>query len=179
MRTQKGEIVGCVLVFRDVAERRRAERRLRRSEERYRALVTATAQTVWTTDAGGLVVEDSPTWREFTGQTYDQWKGYGWLNAVHPDDREHTQAAWRQAVESRSVYIVEYRLRRRDGEYRWTAARGVAVLNEDGEIREWVGTNTDITERRRAEEAILEGQLRLQLVSDHVPAMISYVDRDG
>ena len=107
---------------------------------------------VWTTDPQGRVVGDSPTWREFTGQSYDEWKGEGWLDAVHPDDRDRALSAWKQAVEEKAIYTVDYRLRRQDGAYRWTTARGVPVLEEDGGIREWIGTNTDITERRRAEE---------------------------
>jgi PAS domain S-box-containing protein len=156
IRCKEGEVVGCVLVFRDVTERREAERRLQRSEERYRALVTATAQMVWTTDPDGLVVEDSPSWRAFTGQTYEQWRGRGWLDALHPDDRERAAAAWGRAVSGRTAYTVDYRVRRHDGEYRWTAVRGVPVPNDDGTIREWVGTNTDVTDLKRAEEAAAE-----------------------
>lgn len=156
IRCTAGEVVGCVLVFRDVTERREAERRLQRSEERYRALVTATSQMVWTTDPDGRVVEDSPTWRAFTGQTYEQWRGRGWLDALHPDDREPAALAWGRAVGAKAMYAGEYRVRRHDGEYRWTAVRGVPVLNGDGTVREWVGTNTDVTDLKRAEEAAAE-----------------------
>ncbi|NPC82694.1 PAS domain-containing protein [Pyxidicoccus fallax] len=125
----------------------------RRMEQRFRSLVTASAQAVWVTQPNGDVVEDSPSWRAFTGQTYEEWRGHGWLDAVHPEDREMAARVWRDAVAQRTHYEVEYRLRRPDGSYSPTRVRGVPVFNADGSVREWVGTNTDITVQRRAEES--------------------------
>jgi len=124
---------------------------------RYRSLVLATTQVVWTTDAAGQVVEDLPSWRALTGQTAEELLGTGWLDAIHPDDRDRATQAWRRAVDSRQLYELEYRLRRADGSYRVCIARGVPVLNGDGSLREWVGTVNDLTDRRAAEE-----QLRLE-----------------
>ncbi|MCE9673059.1 PAS domain-containing protein [Myxococcus stipitatus] len=128
-----------------------------RAEERFRSLVTASAQTVWVTDPEGVIVEDSPSWRAFTGQRYEEWRGWGWLDAVHPDDRAAAERAWRAAVTDQRTYEVEYRVRRPDGGYSPTLARAVPVHNPDGTVREWVGTNTDMTAQRRVEE----GQRRL------------------
>ncbi|KYF84200.1 hypothetical protein BE17_52450 [Sorangium cellulosum] len=123
------------------------------AEKRFRSMVEATTVVVWRTRPNGHVVDDSPSWRDFTGQRYEEWVGYGWLDAVHPDDREHADAAWRGAVESRKRYQVEYRLRRRDGSWAHTVARGVPLLADDGSIYEWVGCNVDVSDIRRAEEA--------------------------
>jgi PAS domain S-box-containing protein len=103
-----------------------------------------------------------PSWREFSGLTYEEAKGLGWTKALHPDDRERTLKAWNEAVATKSTYEVEYRMRRHDGVYRDLLARGFPVRNEDGSIREWIGTCTDITERKRveAERAALDEQLR-------------------
>jgi PAS domain S-box-containing protein len=160
------EAWGVVLVVRDVTARHSAEIQRRQSEERYVALVEATAQIVWATDAAGKVVGDSPSWRAFTGQTYDQWQEYGWLDAIHPADRDATRTAWQAAVASRGNYLVDYRLRRHDGIYRWTTARAVPILDPDGSVREWVGMNVDITEQRRAQRDLEESELRFRLVSD-------------
>ena len=121
--------------------------------ESYQALIEASAQIVWTTDPGGAVVEDSPSWRSFTGQTYEQWKGFGGLEAVHPDDRERVSDLWRRAVAERAALETEYRIRHISGDWRWMAVRAVPVVQTDGLIREWVGMNIDITVRKQGEEA--------------------------
>ena len=165
---QAGEVVGVFAAARDISERKRGEQALRQSEERYRALLLATAQVVWTTPADGLV-EDMPMWREYTGQSLEEVRGWGWLNAIHPEDRRGTEAAWAEALAARSMYETEYRIRRSDGCYRHFAVRGVPVLNEDGSIREWVGVCADIQERKRAEQELRASESRLQLHFDRMP----------
>jgi len=131
--------------------RRRAGARLRETEERYRALIDAAAQIVWTTPADG-VVDDIPLWRAYTGQTVAQVKGWGWLDALHPDDRERTAHVWSATVAAKRVCDIEYRLRRDDGVYRDFLTRAVPVCDDDGGIREWIGMCTDITARKTADE---------------------------
>ena len=150
LRDEAGEVFGGVIVLRDVTERRQAGEAVRRSEERFRSLIEATTAIVWATSAAGELETDQPSWSAYTGQTFDQLKGWGWIDAVHPDDRAHAARVWSAAVASRSLYQVEYRLRRHDGEYRYTLARGVPILDTAGGVREWVGVNTDIEAEKRA-----------------------------
>ena len=96
---------------------------------------------------------EQPGWASFTGQTRKEYQGYGWAKAVHPQDAAPTVAAWKRAVAKKSIFEFEHRVRRRDGEWRLCSVRAVPLLGEDGAIREWVGVHTDITERKRAEEA--------------------------
>ena len=147
----KGELEFLIFSLRDVTLRKHMERELQQNEERYRSLVTATAQIVWTTNPGGEIVQELPTWEGFTGQSRQQYQGGGWTDAVHPDDRQRAGKVWASAVAERGVYESEYRLRRHDGEYRYVIARGVPVVEDNGSIREWVGTCTDVTERRENE----------------------------
>jgi PAS domain S-box-containing protein len=123
---------------------------VRANEARYHSLVTASAQLIWTTNAQGEFLDDSPSWRAFTGQSYDATKGWGWTRALHPDDLERTKTVWQHSVATRALFETEYRVRRHDGEYRYFAVRGVPVIAEDGSTREWVGACTDITERKAA-----------------------------
>jgi PAS domain S-box-containing protein len=129
--------------------------RLERSERRYRSLVEAVsvAQAVWVANPNGEYEEDSPSWRELTGQTYEQFRGLGFLDAIHPDDRERVREAWQSAIERRSRYDTEYRLRMKNAEYRWVAARAVPVHAADGSVVEWMGTSTDIHDHRTREGA--------------------------
>ncbi len=156
LRDAAGNVTAASVIARDITERKGAEIALGKSEERYRSLAADTTQVVWTTNAQGEVVEDLPTWRAFTGQTVEEIQGWGWIIAVHPDDREQTAHLWSTAVKNRSVYNTDYRMRRNDGEFRWMAVRGVPVLEENGAIREWVGACADITDRVQAEEEIRE-----------------------
>lgn len=126
-----------------------AEMALRRSQDRLQALVQAVGQITWTTNAAGLVVEDLPAWRAYTGQSAQEIKGWGWMSALHPADRARVARIWSQAVISKGPYEVEYRLRRSDGVYRTFLVRGVPVFEADGGVREWVGCHTDITERQQ------------------------------
>ncbi|MDB5173259.1 MAG: multi-sensor hybrid histidine kinase [Phycisphaerales bacterium] len=133
---------------------------LRRSQERFRALVSASSPIVWTTTAYGDVVEDIVGWAAFTGQNFQQMRGKGWHNAIHPGDLERVRGIWREALEDKTGFQSEYRLRRHDGVYRRIVALGVPVLESDGSIREWVGTCVDVTEQRRA-ESLKAGQARV------------------
>ena len=89
---------GVVVTFVDITRRKAAEDALHQTAQRLRALVEASAQMVWTTDAQGGIVEESPSWGEFTGQSHKESKGWGWLNVVHPDDRGIASSAWQEAV---------------------------------------------------------------------------------
>jgi protein-histidine pros-kinase len=117
-------------------------------------------------------LEDSPSWRAFTGQTFEQWKGWGWLDAFHPEDRERVGALWRKAVSERTPVSTEYRIRHAGGEWRWTAVRAVPPLEADGSVRGWVGMNTDITERKRAEQALRESEARFRTLADAAPVLV-------
>ncbi len=139
---------------REAEERRAAEAMWRESEARYRALVGASAQIVWNTDPDGKVVEDSPSWRAFTGQTYDQFKEFGWLNVIHPDDRQHVNRHWRRTVAEQGVLSIEHRVRHVSGEWRWNSVHAVPLRDANGAVKRWVGMNADVTERKTSEMVI-------------------------
>ncbi|MBD0305517.1 MAG: PAS domain S-box protein [Nitrospiraceae bacterium] len=131
---------------------------MQHSEERFRSLIEATVQIVWTTPPGGEFLSEPSEWSRFTGQTSDELQGMGWLNAVHPEDRSLTRERWAEAIAGRMRFEVEHRLRRHDGQYRHMSVRAVPVLESDGSIREWVGVHDDITARKRAEEELSQAK---------------------
>ena len=178
IRDGRGELGGAVLVFRDVTGARAEQKAREEGEARFRALVEASAQVVWTTDPAGIIVADSPSWREFTGQTFEEWRGRGGFDAIHPEDREATIIAWSGAVAAGSPYRIEYRLRRADGVHRWTEARGVPVLAEGGSVREWVGMNTDVHDRKVAEQALRDSHRRVADILESMTDACSGLDHD-
>ncbi|WP_333294419.1 PAS domain-containing sensor histidine kinase [Microcoleus sp. CZ3-B4] len=156
-----GEII-FTAILRDVTASRQAEEFVRLSEERYRSLAMATAQMVWTTNASGIFDRPQPDWMAYTGISLEEKDNS--IEAVHPEDRDRTRQAWKRAIETKSLYEVEHRLRAADGSYRHFWVRGVPLLAADGSIREWVGTHTDISDRVQVLEALKqsEGQYRSQ-----------------
>jgi PAS domain S-box-containing protein len=165
---------------RDISERRKAEEALRLSEQRYRSLAEASVAIVWTTTADGIVVSDQQSsWSNFTGRSLDQLTNWSWLETLHPDDRAHTVECWSTTIANRSVYQVEYRVRRHDGEYRTMLTRGVPIFGEDGEIREWFGTCVDITDLKRAEEALRASEERFRGTFENAAVGIAHVDAQG
>ena len=148
----------------DATQRKKAEDAIRKSEQRYRSYIEVTGELGWTTNADGEIVEDIPSWRNFTGQTFEEAKGSGWSKALHPDDLAKTLKTWKRATQEKSKYEVEYRIRRNDGVYRYFMTRGVPVFKEDGSIREWVGTCIDITVRKQMEKKLEEYSKHLEQV---------------
>lgn len=138
----------------DVTDRVEAERNLRNSEERYRALASS-AQMVWLADPNGVLKKPAENWEEITGLKINESPDEWWLEGVHPGDREFTLRKWRDSMRSRKVYEIENRVKSAGGNYRYYYTRGVPVFDDDGNLREWVGMTIDINERKTAEAALL------------------------
>jgi PAS domain S-box-containing protein len=156
-RGDSGAPDAVIEVDRDVTGQRQAEQMLKGSEARYRALVAASAQIVWTATADGRRGIEMQQWEAFTGQRASSARRH-WLEAIHPEDRVEAAEAWRDAVREGRVLMTQHRLRRNDGDYRQMEVRAVPVLDDRGRIREWISAYTDITDRVRAEEEL--GQAR-------------------
>jgi PAS domain S-box-containing protein len=156
----ESDISGVAVIAVDVTQQHQAAQALRRSEERYRSLVQAGAQVVWVTRPDGEIAEDSAEWRWITGQTAEEYLSKGWLEAIHPDDRERVEAVWIESIKSGKVFDSRYRVRTRTGSYKHYDVRAVPI-ERDGTIIEWVGASTDVTAQREAEE--MRGRLTEQL----------------
>ncbi len=152
----------------EISDRLLAETALKESQERYRALVKASSQVLWTTNARGEIESEQLEWMVFTGQTYEESKGLGWLDVVHPEERGEARQAWKDAVATANVYHLQHRSRRYDGEYRYMSVRAVPVRGQDGKVREWVGTKSDITQSKLAEEELRQQAQIIDQVHDSV-----------
>jgi PAS domain S-box-containing protein len=160
-----GKVFGAGLIMLNVAglsteAAETAAAEIRRSEERYRSLVQGGAQVVWVAAPDGAMKEDSPEWRWITGQSEEEYTGFGWLESVHPEDRERVERDWRECVRSGKIFDDRYRIRTKAGSYRHYDVRAVPI-ERDGKIVEWVGACSDVTSQREAEE--MRGRLTEQL----------------
>ncbi|MGK7391155.1 MAG: chemotaxis protein CheB [Candidatus Cyclobacteriaceae bacterium M2_1C_046] len=165
-RSTQDRIEGVVITFVDITSRKKSEDALRKSEEQFRALIEASAQMVWKTDAKGKVVEDSASWREYTGQSFEEWKGFGWINAIHPEDRELAKSNWQRSIEKEEQLESTFRVKHVSGEWRWTIVRAVPIRSKGGSINGWVGMNIDIHDQKIAEEALKKSEANLRESKD-------------
>jgi PAS domain S-box-containing protein len=148
------------------ASRRRTEEALRESEQRWRNLTEALPQLVWGARPDGGCDYFSTQWTNYTGVGESDLLGWGWMDALHPDDREPTRQFWTESAAGRHPYDVEYRIRRSDGTYGWFKTRGTPIRDADGSIVKWFGTCTDITDRKRAEQTLKDQELELRQARD-------------
>ena len=151
VRGESGEIVGASKIVRDITQRKLVEERLRASEARFRAAVEAVSGIIWTNNAAGEMTGEQPGWSALTGQTPAEYQGFGWSQAVHPDDAQPTIEAWNAAVAARRLFEFEHRVRRQDGEWRHFSVRAVPTFDDEGQIVEWVGVHTDLSAQKEAE----------------------------
>ncbi|MEH1922568.1 sensor histidine kinase [Nostoc sp.] len=158
---------GVSVFFQDITRQKFAEIALEENERRYRSLVVATSQAVWIADTKGMP-KDFSSWIALTGQSDAQIEGWGWLDAIHPEDRELSELLWTQALKTKNPYFSEHRLRVADGSYRFFAARAVPVLDANDKIQEWVGTHTDITEQQIALRDRNLAQMALQKANEEL-----------
>jgi PAS domain S-box-containing protein len=146
---------------------RQSETRIRQSSEQHRketrALIDAIPQQIWSGPADGSLDFCNERWRSYMGLTLEELEGQGWQSMLHPDDRERVLEAWRASVASGTPYEQEERHRGADGDYRWFLSRGVPVRDAEGRIVRWYGTNTDIEDRKRAEEELRRNTAYLEM----------------
>lgn len=169
----------------DIDDMRNVDEARARSERLLRSLVVATAQVIWTADPIGAPESDETipgieehSWAKFTGLS-DQGVGPGWIAAIHADDRHRISAQWRASIRAGAPFELEYRVRHRDGTWRTMIDRGVPVQGPDAEVERWIGTGTDVTSRRDAEEAVRRSEARFRRLSDANIFGVAFWRADG
>ncbi|MBW4492060.1 MAG: PAS domain S-box protein [Oscillatoria princeps RMCB-10] len=156
------EMVGYVV---DITERKQAEEALRESQRRYQTLAESSPVCIFHTDAGGNCLYVNQRWSSITGLSLENAVGSGWIDNLHPDDRERVRAEWILAAKARVPFQSECRFLRPDGQITWVMGQAVAEIGERGEVKGYIGTITDISERKYAEIALQQQLKRERLVA--------------
>jgi len=138
---------------------------LRSSEQRFRAAIDAFTDALWTNDAEGRMIGEQQGWAKLTGQSFEEYQGYGWSDTLHPEDAQPTIDAWDLAVSERRTFDFKHRLKVRSGDWRHFQVRAVPVLDSGGAIQEWVGIHRDITDAT-------EARLQLERNSETFKALV-------
>jgi len=175
---ERRAVRGVGIAF-DVTARKQAE------EARLKALIDVSSNASWACDADGRVFEDSPSWRALTGQSEEALRSFGWVGAVHPDERAAAEAAWRSSVARKAPFDAEWRILDASGETRHMRVRALPLVNDDDTVRGWVGVGEDITDRKRAEleaeranERAREANALLDAIFAAAPIGLGFWDRD-
>ena len=181
-RDESEEIVGVTVVASEVSEQVRARRRVEDSEKRFRTLLESIPQMTWTNQPDGSVNFYSQRWLDYTGLTYEELQGWGFQPIIHPDDLPDMLLTYQRALETHQTFVHENRIKRHDGTYRWHLNRSEPLRDDSGQVILWVGTSTDVDEKKVAEEALAQSrkeierqQQQLQTLFEQAPvAIVAY-----
>lgn len=151
----------------------RSEAILRESEQRFRNIADHTPVMLWVTDETGYCTYLNRTWYDFTGQEDGGGEGFGWLHAVHDDDRPEAEKAFLDANARQARYEVDFRVRRADGSYRWCIDAAAPRFDGSGKFMGYVGSVIDVDERREAIERVRRSEEQLRAVIDQMPVGVA------
>ncbi|HEY2115035.1 MAG TPA: PAS domain S-box protein [Candidatus Angelobacter sp.] len=157
------EMVGAVVSFIDITERRRAEESIRDSTLKFRNMANLAPSMLWTCGTDKLCDYVNQSWLDFTGRPLEEELGTGWTDCVHPEDLERSYKVFTESFDARQSFRMEYRLKRHDDEYRWVLDAGTPRFTESGVFEGYIGSAIDVTEIKLAEKAVATANERLQL----------------
>jgi len=174
-----GEYMGHIGLSADITERKQAQEALQESEQRFRLMADGCPTSIWVTDAQGGVQFTNRTYTEFCGVPHEDVEGRKWQLLIHPDDLPELVRGTELAVKTQTTFKCEMRAQRFDGEWRWIFAHSEPHFSLSGQFLGHVGNSTDITERKEAEQALLESETRFRIMADSCPIGIWVTDAHG
>lgn len=164
-----GEVFGVLACYEDITERKQIEQALQESERRYATLAASAPVGIFRTDIEGNCVYVNDYWCHITGLTPPEAVGLGWVKSLHPEDREMISAQWYRCAQTGETFCLEYRFRRPDGLETWVFGQAVPEKSLEGKVTGYIGTITNITSRKQAEEALHRSQQLYRILVDNFP----------
>ena len=163
----------------EIGYRKRAKVALAASERDLRSIINTIPTAAWTTSPDGYCDFVNQVWLDYAGMTAEKAQGWGWAEAIHPDDRKKLVKDWQSCLASGTSVDTEARMRRFDGAYRWFLIRANPLRDESGNILKWYGTTTDIEDRKRGEEALRVRELSWRQIVDNIPGLVGTMGAMG
>ena len=179
LRDLNDKICAIMFIGTEVTEAVHARKKIEESEQRFAAAIAAVQGILWTNNAKGEMEGEQAAWTALTGQSYEEYKGFGWSKRIHPDDAQPTIDAWNSAVNEQKIFVFEHRLKMKDGHWGLFSIKAIPILNSDGSMREWVGIHTDITKKRIAEKALKESEENFRGLVETLPHLVWITDEKG
>ncbi len=165
-------------VLSDIERRKQAEESLRETQERFHTMVNAIPQLAWIARADGYIYWYNQRWYEYTGTTPEAMEGWGWQSVHDPRELPQVLERWKSSIATGQPFDMTFPLRGADGVFRLFLTRVVPLKDEQGQVRQWFGTNTDVTEQKHAEEALRAKEAELELILTRTPFMLTRCSRD-
>lgn len=177
-KNEAGSVAGLVLSLQETTAHVHALHAARESEGRFIALADAAPVLIWMSGPDKRCAWVNRQWLNFTGRSMEQELGYGWVEALHPDDVVRCVEIYNRSFDQRQSFTMDYRLRAATGEYRWLVDKGSPHHATNGEFLGYIGTCADITERRQAEDALRDNEQKLKLFIEEAPSGIAMLDNE-
>lgn len=165
IRDGSGTIIGASKIARDITDRKLADELMRRSESELQTMIDFIPQLAWMARPDGHIFWYNHGWHDFTGKSHEEMEGWGWQSVHHPDHLQSVLDRWNESLASGLPFEMEFPLRGADGEYRWFLTRVKPLRDEAGDIIRWFGTNTNVDDVKRVEEALRSETEALELLN--------------
>lgn len=173
IRDESGSIIRWLGINTDIEDRKRAQEALAASERDLRFIINTIPTAAWTTRQDGYCDFLNQVWLDYTDMTAEKAQGWGWAEAIHPDDRKKLVEEWQSCLASGTPVDTEARIRRFDGAYRWFLIRANPLKDEGGNVLKWYGTCVDIEDRKRGEESLRARELSWRQIVDNIPGLVA------
>lgn len=175
-KNKNGDVLYYEGIVEDITQKKNSEKILNENEILFRSLIEEAPVGIFQTDSFGLTTYVNPKWREISGITFKEAMSDDWINAVHPDDQKTVLEEWKKAIQKNSFSTAEYRFQWQDGTIKWVSGKAVPKKDDKGNISGYIGTATDITDRKLSEEKLKESEDRFRKLIEQAPVGIVLSD---